>query len=878
MGINKEPYVRINRTNYLDEEGLDALWVKIKEYVALHGGDGEGIDLTQYTTKEELATELSKYYNKTDIDALLSNLSPDVDLSNYYTKTEVDQKINDIDIPEIDLSNYYTKQETYNKTEVNNLIASSGGGEGTGADGFSPIARVEQTETGATITITDKTGTTTATVTNGQDGSNGTDGYSPTIVENSGNNASTYKLDITTKDSTFTTPNLKGADGVGGEVDLSDYYTKTEVDTKLEEVVAGDIDLSNYYTKAETYNKEEIDNKIVGNTYEEYSLDDKYIKRTDVLWDTIPTYSPKTALVKPLGSDYNVYINTTSGDTLYYNDYISYGSSNSEVGTVKDCYIIGTGDGSKQQKYETPGIEYIEKLPNFSSVVSDTWSFGKYHVQKRKVYTLDFTETIYSDETYYMNNADLPDVTEWERDNKVTNPEEGYVYTYKRTKVGEKSFKALEFYEPGVYSFYNKNSKSNTIQCIDSNHNTFESISLNNSTVGQGGMIPNIIGISSVTIGSIHQSSNTGKNYTWVYYIDPDDFDGLITVKGSTPYNELVGDNEAYEGKYKITFTVKQADENGSIINSTGSKECNIYLDSPLLERQYIRLSDLSIYRNISKEIEKGIEEAYTIENPVENLSEWLSDTLVNGTGTEVDLSNYYTKEETYSKTEIDNMLPEDGYSPIATVTQTSTGATISITDKTGTTTATITNGTNGQDGADGEDGFSPTIVENANNNDTTYKLDITTKDSTFTTPNLKGADGTGGGGSGSGFNPFDYSNTNEVAVGTWVDGKTIYRKYFTWSVETNLTNYPKDIHHNIENLETTVLIEGFIKFGATCIPINSVTLNHVYSGSNLTVKAFNEWLQGNFRIQLTDTVIRIGPTNKGGYTAYMFVYYTKSS
>lgn len=248
------------------------------------------------------------------------------------------------------------------------------------------------------------------------------------------------------------------------------------------------------------------------------------------------------------------------------------------------------------------------------------------------------------------------------------------------------------------------------------------------------------------------------------------------------------------------------------------------------------------------------------------------------GTGGDVDLSNYYTKSETYSKTEIDDMLPEDGYSPTATVTQTETGATISITDKTGTTTATITNGTNGQDGADGEDGFSPTIVENANNNDTTYKLDITTKDSTFTTPNLKGADGTGGGGSGSGFNPFDYSNTNEVAVGTWVDGKTIYRKYFTWTVETNQTNFPQDIPHNIENLEATVLIEGFIKYGTTCIPINSMTLNQVYSGSNLTVSKFNEWLQGNFRIQLTDTLIRIGPTNKGGYTAYMFVYYTKSS
>lgn len=40
-----------------------------------------------------------------------------------------------------------------------------------GADGFSPTANVQQTETGATITITDKNGTTTANVRNGSDAS-----------------------------------------------------------------------------------------------------------------------------------------------------------------------------------------------------------------------------------------------------------------------------------------------------------------------------------------------------------------------------------------------------------------------------------------------------------------------------------------------------------------------------------------------------------------------------------------------------------------------------------------------------------------------------------------------------------------------------------
>ena len=45
-----------------------------------------------------------------------------------------------------------------------------------GADGFSPTAIVEQTSTGAKITITDKNGTTTANVLNGKDGEGGSGG------------------------------------------------------------------------------------------------------------------------------------------------------------------------------------------------------------------------------------------------------------------------------------------------------------------------------------------------------------------------------------------------------------------------------------------------------------------------------------------------------------------------------------------------------------------------------------------------------------------------------------------------------------------------------------------------------------------------------
>ena len=88
----------------------------------------------------------------------------------------------------------------------------------------------------------------------------------------------------------------------------------------------------------------------------------------------------------------------------------------------------------------------------------------------------------------------------------------------------------------------------------------------------------------------------------------------------------------------------------------------------------------------------------------------------------------------------------EDGISPTAEVTQTASGATITITDKSGTTTADITNGIDGQDGTDGtdgQDGFSPiATVEPIQDG---AKITITDKDGTTTTNVYNGQDGQDG-------------------------------------------------------------------------------------------------------------------------------------
>lgn len=112
------------------------------------------------------------------------------------------------------------------------IAGNSGGGSVTpGRDGVG-ISKIEKTATQGlvdTYTISYTNGTTTTfTVTNGQNGADGTpgtngqdgspgeDGFSPTITENVDNNDTLYKLDITTKEGKIITPNLRGENGNDG--------------------------------------------------------------------------------------------------------------------------------------------------------------------------------------------------------------------------------------------------------------------------------------------------------------------------------------------------------------------------------------------------------------------------------------------------------------------------------------------------------------------------------------------------------------------------------------------------------------------------------------------------------------------------------------
>ena len=110
----------------------------------------------------------------------------------------------------------------------------------------------------------------------------------------------------------------------------------------------------------------------------------------------------------------------------------------------------------------------------------------------------------------------------------------------------------------------------------------------------------------------------------------------------------------------------------------------------------------------------------------------------------------------------------QDGYSPIADVQQTTGGATITITDKTGTTTANIYNGRDGVNGENGADGVSPiATVEQA---DDGVVITITDKSGTTTATAHNGRDGTDG---VDGRNAPQIDDTQASLTNPWSGAKT---------------------------------------------------------------------------------------------------------
>ena len=182
-----------------------------------------------------------------ELKAYIDNLpSGGVDLSNYVTKSELQAKLDALDI-NIDLSSYATKEELTNAINSIDLSAYAKKTDIPSLNGY-----VTETELNAK-------------------------GY---LTQHQDLSAYALKTEIPSLDGLATTEYVDNAIAnvpSGGNVDLSNYYTKAETNALIpslegyatEEYVSTAInsipatDLSNYYTKNETYSKTEVDIKVI---------------------------------------------------------------------------------------------------------------------------------------------------------------------------------------------------------------------------------------------------------------------------------------------------------------------------------------------------------------------------------------------------------------------------------------------------------------------------------------------------------------------------------------------------------------------------------------------------------------------------------------
>lgn len=211
-----------------------------------------------------------------------------------------------------------------------------------------------------------------------------------------------------------------------------------------------------------------------------------------------------------------------------------------------------------------------------------------------------------------------------------------------------------------------------------------------------------------------------------------------------------------------------------------------------------------------------------------------------------------------------------DGFSPIATVSQTATGATISITDAQGTTTANITNGV---DGTDGTDGITPSITATASVDNTTGTPSVSvSKTGTDANPNfafafehLKGETGT--------LPTYSYSLNQTYTIGT--DGSdTVYRTIIgsdSFAVDTSKWMQLGNIFGSGSGQVKTILKMEFVLRDSG----NNYWFSGAYDGGTLTSTINPRQLLA--RVSKTgDVQIGCYGTNFGSAKVRVIVEYTK--
>lgn len=261
-------------------------------------------------------------------------------------------------------------------------------------------------------------------------------------------------------------------------------------------------------------------------------------------------------------------------------------------------------------------------------------------------------------------------------------------------------------------------------------------------------------------------------------------------------------------------------------------------------------------------------------------------DNKFTGGGT-VDLTNYYTREET---DQLLANLPSGGTGTKGDKGDTGVGVSsiklvnyeliITLTDGTVHNLGNV-RGEKGKDGTKGTDGVSPTVSVTETTNGHTVAITDANGTQSFNVLNGKdGKDGTSGGSSGGG-SAITYAYDTEIATGeTWVDGKPIYLKVFHINGSSSQPSSSiifSSYKEQNKFAETIVSVTPLWKSGTRVITGNTIDITDTVSSvtsanENIVQRTLNCWVDNDTKFTIN--------TSKGkrvySFGCDVFVKYTK--
>lgn len=249
--------------------------------------------------------------------------------------------------------------------------------------------------------------------------------------------------------------------------------------------------------------------------------------------------------------------------------------------------------------------------------------------------------------------------------------------------------------------------------------------------------------------------------------------------------------------------------------------------------------------------------------------------------GGTVDLTNYYTKEET---DQLLANLPSGGTGTKGDKGDTGVGVS-SIKLVNYELIITLTDGTvhnlGNVRGEKGKDGVSPTVSVTETTNGHTVAITDANGTQSFNVLNGKdGKDGTSGGSSGGG-SAITYAYDTEIATGeTWVDGKPIYLKVFHINGSSSQPSSSiifSSYKEQNKFAETIVSVTPLWKSGTRVITGNTIDITDTVSSvtsanENIVQRTLNCWVDNDTKFTIN--------TSKGkrvySFGCDVFVKYTK--